>query len=121
MLRKFVVAMIATTMLAAPALAAEKPAAATPAAPPGSAAAPSASTASKTDAGTPPANVVKAAVPHRRHSHHWYMVHRGRHPGHTLASKGSTPVKHVDVHRPHEKTGQQLVKTNKDASGKATQ
>jgi hypothetical protein len=122
MLRKFAVAMIATTMLAAPALAAEKPAV-----PAGSAATPPASTASKTDAGNPSANpvnsgkTVKTAVHHRKHSYHWYLVHRGRHPGGTLAGKESKPVKHVSVHRPHQETGQQVVKTNKDASGKATQ
>jgi hypothetical protein len=143
MLRKFAVAMIATTMLAAPALAAEKAAA-----PVGSAATPPASTASKTDAGTAPAaevktvkgeakatdksagaanatsatdKTVKTAVHQRKHSHHWYIVHRGRHPGHVLAGKDSTPVKHVSVPRPHQQTGQQVVKSNKDASGKATQ
>jgi hypothetical protein len=78
-------------------------------------AAPTADVKSATD------KTVKTAVHHRKHSHHWYMVHRGRHPGHILASKGSIPVKHVHVHRPHQETGQQLVKTNRDASGKAAQ
>jgi hypothetical protein len=49
-----------------------------------------------------------ATVHHRMHSHRWYLVHRGRHPGNRLASKGSSPVKRADVQ-------------NQDVSGKATQ
>jgi hypothetical protein len=83
--------------------------------------APTAGATSATDKTLKTVKTVKTVVHHRTHSYHWYMVHRGRHPGHVLASTGSKPVKHVSVHRPHQETGQQVVKTNKDASGKATQ
>jgi hypothetical protein len=124
MMRNFAIAMIATTMLVAPALAAEtvKPAQTT-------APSATTTPASKTDAATKPAvKTIKAdkdlksgAAPaaevatvkgdkdsksvkvatgsHRHHSHHWYMVHRGKPSNHVIAAEGSKPVKHADVHK----------------------
>jgi hypothetical protein len=164
MLRKFAVAMIATTMLVAPALAADpvKPSTAAPAASTSTTTTPSAAktdtagqpaNANKTDKagktdgtskpdvkgsktdknvapGTAPAADVKtvkadkdlksvkvAARPHRHHSHHWYMVHRGKHPSHTLTATVSKPVKHVGVRKPHKESVHE-VKTNKTLSNK---
>jgi hypothetical protein len=45
----------------------------------------------------------KVAAPnHHRHSHHWYMVHRGNHPSHDLTAGLAGPVKGAGMHKPHQ-------------------
>jgi hypothetical protein len=44
-------------------------------------------------------SVKVATQSHRHHSHHWYMVHRGKPSNHVIAAEGSKPVKHADVHK----------------------
>ena len=114
MMRKFAVALIATTMLVAPALAADAvkstPAPVTAA----TTAAPAA--ASKTEIKTVTKHVTKhlaktdkhlktVKVAHRHSVHHMTFAKNGKHPSHVVSAKVTKPVKAVKRRRPRPRPG----------------
>jgi hypothetical protein len=91
MMRKFAVALIATTMLVAPALAADTSTRAAAATTP--AVTPAPSTATKTAIKTKTHKIIKIA--HRHQVHHMAFAKNGKHPSHAKTAKLSKPLKSV--------------------------
>jgi hypothetical protein len=130
MLRKLAVALIATTMLAAPTFAADvaKSTSTAPAAP---VAAPARTDATAPATSTTPAvktvkagknvkSVKVATRSHRRHSHAWYVAHRGKHPTPVATAKVSHPLKHAQATK-SQKSRVHEVKSNKLPASKPSQ
>jgi hypothetical protein len=105
MMRKFAVALIATTMLVAPALAADA-VKSTPAPVAATTAAPAVTPAPKTEIKTATKHATKhlaktdkhlktIKVAHRHSVHHMTFAKNGKHPSHLASAKVSKPVKAV--------------------------